>query len=379
MMFFSCWAVNFKSSSLRLLTGFLLSFLSLWVHADKYPITFHSLGLQYSNVDIIDDHSRDISIDSYDDLSFVYEGQFSPKLSLILSTSIAEPENNAAVIDAELSSYNMGFRRYFYTSTNPWRQFAGLGLRRVEIESSDSVNVIEENGFYGEAGIQGVLGRRLLAEAGVRLHTSTKNGIIEAAPFVGLRILLGAEYPAEMKAAEKVEIIPPPLDDDNDGVINGNDACPQTLPRAVVDSRGCGLTQTLVLRETLYVTFNSGSAVVDVEAATDVLPVVKLLNAYPETQITLVGHTDSVGSIRANLNLSIARSAAVKGLLVREFNILPSRILIRGEGESKPIASNESLEGRAANRRVEAFIEVQKTETRFKPVELQDVQSVATE
>jgi OOP family OmpA-OmpF porin len=71
----------------------------------------------------------------------------------------------------------------------------------------------------------------------------------------------------------------------------------------------------------------------------------------------LEGHTDSVGSTAYNQSLSQDRADAVKRVLVRHFQIDSARIRTIGMGESQPIADNESEEGRARNRRVEAIIE----------------------
>jgi outer membrane protein OmpA-like peptidoglycan-associated protein len=68
------------------------------------------------------------------------------------------------------------------------------------------------------------------------------------------------------------------------------------------------------------------------------------------------GHTDSYGSDEQNLQLSNQRAEAVKQYLLANSNLDASRVEAFGYGESKPIASNETTEGRAANRRVEVVI-----------------------
>jgi OOP family OmpA-OmpF porin len=73
-----------------------------------------------------------------------------------------------------------------------------------------------------------------------------------------------------------------------------------------------------------------------------------------EGTITIIaeGHTDAVGSDQYNERLSMRRATAVKDYLVRG-GISSNRIEIRGLGESQPVASNETADGRAQNRRVE--------------------------
>ncbi len=70
------------------------------------------------------------------------------------------------------------------------------------------------------------------------------------------------------------------------------------------------------------------------------------------------GHTDNIGSDEYNLTLSQTRAEAIKHFLVKEFEIAENRLLVKSYGESKPIADNETDEGRAHNRRVE-FIRIQ--------------------
>src|SRR5213593_3084608 len=79
---------------------------------------------------------------------------------------------------------------------------------------------------------------------------------------------------------------------------------------------------------------------------------VKTLRDNPSLHVVVEGHTDSVGSDSYNHKLSERRAKAVRDYLVRE-GIDPSRITTRGYGKSRPVASNDTAEGRAQNRRAE--------------------------
>ncbi len=81
----------------------------------------------------------------------------------------------------------------------------------------------------------------------------------------------------------------------------------------------------------------------------------KILTENPNIHITIVGHTDSIGSERYNLWLSRKRAQAVWQFLV-DSGIAPERLRYRGEGKAKPIASNLTESGRFQNRRVEFVI-----------------------
>ena len=76
---------------------------------------------------------------------------------------------------------------------------------------------------------------------------------------------------------------------------------------------------------------------------------------YPETNITVIGHTDSKGTEQYNQTLSESRATAVASYTTRN-GINAGRITVIGKGETDPIATNETMEGSASNRRVEFVI-----------------------
>lgn len=73
----------------------------------------------------------------------------------------------------------------------------------------------------------------------------------------------------------------------------------------------------------------------------------------PDWKLTVEGHTDNIGGDTYNLDLSKRRAASVKQALVSRYNIAPDRLLTGGYGASRPVETNDTLEGRARNRRVE--------------------------
>lgn len=87
----------------------------------------------------------------------------------------------------------------------------------------------------------------------------------------------------------------------------------------------------------------------------DLFAVAENLNRYPNTRVDVVGHTDSTGSAAYNQALSERRAAAVAAVL-RSGGVASGRIAAYGLGETQPIASNLTPEGRAQNRRVEILI-----------------------
>jgi outer membrane protein OmpA-like peptidoglycan-associated protein len=79
------------------------------------------------------------------------------------------------------------------------------------------------------------------------------------------------------------------------------------------------------------------------------------LRGDPNARLTIIGHTDSVGSPAVNDPLSLARARSVRDYLA-ERGVSPARVSIEGRGEREPIADNSTEKGRAQNRRVEMFL-----------------------
>lgn len=79
------------------------------------------------------------------------------------------------------------------------------------------------------------------------------------------------------------------------------------------------------------------------------------LSSQPNTEVRIVGHTDNVGPDSVNDPLSMQRAQSARDYLAAR-GVSPSRILVDGRGEREPVASNETPQGRAQNRRVEIFL-----------------------
>jgi OOP family OmpA-OmpF porin len=107
---------------------------------------------------------------------------------------------------------------------------------------------------------------------------------------------------------------------------------------------------------TLHVEFDFDKDSVRPEYNSDIKKVANFLKAYPKATAVLEGHTDAYGTDEYNLNLSKKRADSIKKYLVDKFGISASRISTRGFGESQPVASNKTKEGRQQNRRVVANI-----------------------
>ncbi|MDF2233122.1 OmpA family protein [Albimonas sp. CAU 1670] len=103
------------------------------------------------------------------------------------------------------------------------------------------------------------------------------------------------------------------------------------------------------------VTFDTDSTVVKPEFKRPLNRVAKTLQKYPSSYVDVIGHTDSTGEKAYNKKLSNQRAKAVASELI-DRGVKRARIESYGRGENQPVASNETAEGRAANRRVEILI-----------------------
>ena len=125
----------------------------------------------------------------------------------------------------------------------------------------------------------------------------------------------------------------------------------QTVPGATVTREGEGI----------LVKFDSG-ILFDIDK-TDLKPAAEnslkqlgvSLQNNPQTNVLVVGHTDSTGTATHNMDLSIRRAADVKAFLVQQ-GVGSGRLATQGKGETEPIAPNSTAAGRAQNRRVEIVI-----------------------
>jgi outer membrane protein OmpA-like peptidoglycan-associated protein len=102
--------------------------------------------------------------------------------------------------------------------------------------------------------------------------------------------------------------------------------------------------------------FPSAAATIEQKSFGLLTKVRDAIKAFPGSTVSVLGHTDSYGSDEKNLQLSHERADAVKKYLLANSTTVASQIEATGYGESKPIASNETKDGRAANRRVDVVI-----------------------
>ncbi len=99
--------------------------------------------------------------------------------------------------------------------------------------------------------------------------------------------------------------------------------------------------------------FDTGKADVKRESDGALKEIAKLLSQNPQLKLYVVGHTDNVGTLAANTELSRRRADAVMKVLTSKYGVAAARLQAAGDGPTAPVASNDSEDGRAKNRRVE--------------------------
>ncbi|MEN1786102.1 MAG: OmpA family protein, partial [Bacteroidota bacterium] len=99
--------------------------------------------------------------------------------------------------------------------------------------------------------------------------------------------------------------------------------------------------------------FDSGSANIKPESMGIIRQIYQVLQQDSAIGLTIVGHTDSDGSAGSNLELSKERAAAVKNTLVSVYGVDQGRLSVDGKGAAEPVADNNTVDGKAQNRRVE--------------------------
>jgi outer membrane protein OmpA-like peptidoglycan-associated protein len=141
------------------------------------------------------------------------------------------------------------------------------------------------------------------------------------------------------------------------GAIIGNqmDKQAEEIAKKVPDAKVIRVGEGIVVEFSNNILFGFDKSSLSADAKSNLDKLVTVLEAYPDTDIEIQGHTDSKGSQAYNENLSIERSKAVSDYLISN-NVAADRLTIVGYGETMPKYDNDTEEGRAQNRRVEFLI-----------------------
>lgn len=242
------------------------------------------------------------------------------------------------------------------------REFTPYGLIGAGVSRNDVANnSSSELGGFANVGLG--LMTSPLTESGLRIrgdaryfYDSYDSGQSDIQLGIGLTVPIGS---TRTRVVEKVRVVEREVvvekdfaDSDGDGVVDGVDQCPNTLEGLEVNSVGCVDTdqeQSVVL---LGVTFDFNSDRLTANARDLLVRTADALKGQPGLAVELAGHTDSAGAEEYNRELSQRRAESVRNYLI-DLGVPPDQMTAVGYGESEPVRSNETEEGRERNRRVE--------------------------
>lgn len=250
-----------------------------------------------------------------------------------------------------------------YPSKNGYRAgsfnynpFVRLGARRYAIEA-DNINVIDEAetslvfGVGMNVPVSKEIGLRFDAISYSKDAVVLQIGVM-LQPWVKRKQgpLAVAKTQEAVRETDLQIAAALPVDSDNDLVSDVIDQCPNTLPRLMVENTGCPVYDGIVSG----VNFETDSDKLTLNAQRVLSEVAKTLNQHPGSEVDIHAHTDSVGAVSYNQQLSELRAKAVLNFL-SDSGVDRNRFTTAGYGEQSPIDTNGTPQGRANNRRVELF------------------------
>lgn len=275
-----------------------------------------------------------------------------------------------------------------YSISQRWGAYGILGIGHQDVSSEVGKN--EDSPFFNWG-----LGLRydipfygIALKSDVRHLISTKNSRNDVMYTFGMAMPLGKKYNDVIEAKipevvekEEIEAIVPIVDgdDDNDDVLNSRDLCPNSLSGVVVDRNGCELDDDndsvvnrldkcpktsegvevnedgCVATVQLQINFDSNSDNIKDLYSQEIAQFAYLLKQNTKLKATIEAHTDSRGNDEYNQKLSQQRANSTLEAL-KDLNIDASRLKAIGYGETQPVATNSTKEGRAKNRRVTGLI-----------------------
>lgn len=172
--------------------------------------------------------------------------------------------------------------------------------------------------------------------------------------FISSLLLIGCSTPVVTMAGHTNVQLNDLSDDDGDGVIASREKCKGSFSGSQVDNYGCGADIVNKVRQELNVNFANNSSIVQKRYYGDIEVLADFMNAHPETEVIIEGHTSILGSKSLNQRLSQDRAQAIMNILVNNYGIAISRVSAIGYGFDRVIDEARTKEAHARNRRIVA-------------------------
>ncbi|ASK34594.1 cell envelope biogenesis protein OmpA [Alcanivorax sp. N3-2A] len=347
--------------------------------AENVPDTYWYIGANASQYFFYDNEVTG-DVDGIDDQPF-YGGQIGWRFSPHWSVQAWYDE-----ADGDLESkYDSGERwdaknifaslRYHMDGVNflGFEPYAGVNLGDFELEnltnSSTGAEGDKRHSFMTgvEVGIQRAFFNRVLLDLGTRQAFAADRDYWNGQVYAGLNVMFAVANEddiTETRTAAPAEVVT--ADSDGDGVPDDRDACPGTPAGAVVDERGCQIYENSNEQTINTIYFQFDKADIQGQFNDEVRDAADRLNNGEDGEIRIEGHTDSVGTDQYNQGLSERRAQSVKDALIENYKVDSSKVTTQGYGEGKPVAPNDTAEGRSKNRRAEIIVDTEQKEAKFK-------------
>ncbi|WP_296201682.1 OmpA family protein [Psychrobacter sp. UBA3962] len=304
--------------------------------------------------------------------------QFQVEYGVTDSDAIGRDGNKFGDAEREMITGNflVGFDEFSGYRDTAFRPYAliGAGQQKIKVNRPDGSERAETKDTIGNLGLGAMyrINDALSLRGEARAIHNFDHNLWDGMALAGLEVVLGGHL-APAVAAPLATVEPTPVivveadqDSDGDGVIDSLDQCPNTPANVVVDETGCPVQVQIddELKMELRVFFDNDKSVIKEQYKPEIAKVAEKMREYPNSSASIEGHASKTGpSARYNQRLSEARAIAVKTMLTNEFGVAPNRLSTVGYGYDRPIAPNDTEEGRAMNRRVYAVITGNKTMT----------------
>ena len=298
-------------------------------------------------------------------LEYHYNKEFGVELKYFNSS----PDGDDGNIDADLNQLMIEGLKIL-DNYGQFQPHLAAGLSHADFDY-DVGGSNKETQITAGGGVRYWLSERWSTKADLRAVYSIDEGDTDQLLTVAISYAFGNHKPVKAQLDSSATTPKPaapinkPLkDSDGDGITDDMDQCPNTPLEKTVDEAGC--MKKLVVNKTISidVKFASASHIIAKEYLDEIGKVANFMQQYPTVSGVIEGHTDSVGASTYNKQLSQRRANAVRQVLIELFEIEPERLDASGYGEERPVADNNTAEGRSLNRRVVAVFGAEVTEYR---------------